>query len=671
MKYRTKQKGGATNHVPKPVTDLPEIKTPEELLKNMNFYSIVGHGAINERDKGKLYLVPERTYIMFTARAGEPTAKIKPTVDEILNNFRYKQKDSTKATGLEDDIAWATRAYGQMNNGSLFKELLFDPSLEDNTERVSIYQPGDLIQDLIIQFHNQSPPWDPVGMWKLPMDPKTEDLLQSVRNDFDDQREALYKGEGKKIVDDITNYFNDKKGQLAAQGMASGVPQKVIDSQLEEIEDIYQYLLYYHRLSEPEKKLMEKNKMDKKLTTILERNGYLYNLKKGLDKLLVELIIKNEKYQQEFDTQPNNQLQLLLHTGRVKQEDRQVTLHELLRSFPPSTFNATTKILKPAYNFFIIDICRSLSGKDYFYPSAKRLVRRLSNVMRFAPNINISGQELPKFNTILKLTRTELQKLMDASPASNTGQKHAVLTELLKGETVTHKQLEQLFGNIEEWEGAFEEFIKYHRFDKGDEAFIIFEATPAPAVAHLDNKKVIIQSVMTTTKGTGGNALYYKVSDPSSSDGKIYSIFNRILWKSAADREQALEERTTMTQEKKKINNLIKKGENSGKQQEFAKVIRQFTDYGKAINEFKLGDTVEIDGIQKRPELNKQKGYIDGASTTPTGNLLYHVVISSTDKGLQGTTHSILHTNLTKVTMGGRRKTRRIKSKKSKKTRKH
>ena len=109
MKYLTKktQTGGARNKAPKPGTDLIGITTPEQMLAEMNFYSIVGHGAIEPRDKGTVFLVPERTFIMFTARAGEPTDKIKPIVDAILNDFRYKKVDPStcKSEGSAKEFA--------------------------------------------------------------------------------------------------------------------------------------------------------------------------------------------------------------------------------------------------------------------------------------------------------------------------------------------------------------------------------------------------------------------------------------------------------------------------------------------------------------------------------------------------------------------------------------
>ena len=130
-----KMKGGALNHMPAPTKlTAPSITNERDLQKFFRFYSIVGHGAIEPRETGRLFLVPERTYIMFTARAGEPTEKIKPKVDAILNEFRYKQKDTSKASGLEDDASWFKRTFDTMENGSLFKDLLYDLKLNDNTK---------------------------------------------------------------------------------------------------------------------------------------------------------------------------------------------------------------------------------------------------------------------------------------------------------------------------------------------------------------------------------------------------------------------------------------------------------------------------------------------------------------------------------------------------------
>lgn len=53
-----KMKGGALNHMPA-ATKLtsPSITNERDLQKFFRFYSIVGHGAIEPRETGQLFLV--------------------------------------------------------------------------------------------------------------------------------------------------------------------------------------------------------------------------------------------------------------------------------------------------------------------------------------------------------------------------------------------------------------------------------------------------------------------------------------------------------------------------------------------------------------------------------------------------------------------------------------
>jgi len=690
-----KMKGGAMNRMPSPnELTAPPITSPSDLQKLFKFYSIVGHGAIEPRDTGKLFLVPERTYIMFTARAGEPTEKIKPKVDAILNEFRYKHKDASKKTGLEDDKSWFERTYGTMESGTLFKDLLYDLSLEDNKDRVSIYQPGDLIQDLSVSIFNTSPPWDPVGIWELPMDPTTEDYLQSTRDDFNRIKEEFYAGAGKQIVTDITTYFNE----LKSQNTVAATVNPRLQAQADQLNTIYDsmvnLLLYSHRIAPSNLNKLYEAKIPQMFEQMLDDHPLLKAYIITFNKNIMELARANMIAQSAFDDKPKNILSNLMYTGTVNNQ-RETSVYKLVTSIPSIELSATGTESYPIYRFFLFDICRSLQEKPY--PVAKRLVRTLSNVMRFptnsassaaanalgagaivtAPSAAGSGaatavtEVYPKFNTLLKLTKGELQKLI--APLKTTVQNPTLVT-LLNGQPITYKQLEQLFGTIEQYEGAFEEFIKYHRFDKGETATVIFEGEPHSSVKHLDGATVIIDSVEARVMANGGKSLFYRVKQEGAE--KALPIFNRYLWKNLEDYAKAIEEREDIVTSKTRINTAYAEAEARERaEEEFDRNITHFVGLGKIVNIFKMGDTVKIEGIAQGPtHFNGLIGIIIGNDIKLSGTtevLRYKVNITSAGQ-YYNVQQSFPHDKLRKVTAGGaRRKSRRSKKSKQRKTRRH
>lgn len=666
-----KMKGGALNHMPAPTKlTAPSITNERDLQKFFRFYSIVGHGAIEPRETGRLFLVPERTYIMFTARAGEPTEKIKPKVDAILNEFRYKQKDTSKASGLEDDASWFKRTFDTMENGSLFKDLLYDLKLNDNTKRLSIYQPGDLIQDLTMKISNSNPPWDPVGIWELPMDPRTEDYLQSTREDFNTIKEKFYSGEGKQLVDDIKRYFDEQKSQATINATLNPSLQSEANQINQILTDMENMIVYSHRLSESEIKTFVENKIPEIAQRFMEDHPLMRAYILSLNKMISRLAQENMIAQTAFDDQPKNLLSLLSYTGKIDNR-RVISVYNLITNLPSIQTNGTSAGTYPVYRFFLFDICRSLQEKPY--PVAKRLVRSLSNVMRF-PNAqlpNTTPEVFPKFNTLLKLTKDELKALVSTSPQN--AQQPTIQT-LLSGQPVTYRQLEQLFGDIEQYEGAFEEFIKYHRFDKGDEAIAMFDIDPPQALKHLNGNKVVIDSVVATSKGAAGRALYYKVKDTST--GKTVPIFNRFLWKSLEDYANAIEEREDIVTSKKLLNTAYAEEEAKEKaEEEFDKNILHFVAVGKIVNIFKMGDTVKIGGISAPGPIhfNDLKGIIVGndiKQTTTSEVLRYKVSIISPGQ-YYSKEQAFPHNSLTKVTAGGKHKTRHSKKSKQRRTRRN
>ncbi len=657
MRRKSTLVGGARNKAPKPGTDLVGITTPEQMLAEMNFYSIVGHGAIEPRDKGTVFLVPERTFIMFTARAGEPTDKIKPIVDAILNDFRYKKVDPSTGS-LETDAIWTKRVFDSMNDGTLFQDLLYSTdSGVDNSKRIAIYQPGDLIQDLVVVLENESPPWDPVGLWKLPMEPSTEEYLQAVRGGFNKVIEEAYVSTMKESVDSLETYINNMKSEQAAALFDAGSVQSEVDASNEMYDKIITYILYNHRVSSETLLQFNNEHIPDAIQILLDKDKYFKILYSTYKNKMLELSQERMIDQTAFDTQPKN---LLLLKPQIR--DRQTSVRDIVMNLLPNFQSPNgIKPATPVYNFFIFDICRSLMETPY--PAVKGLVRTLSNVSRYANTSNlVATDSFPKFNTLLRLTKTQFQRLADVSPAAKL---NPILAALLRGESITYKNLEQLFGNTEMWEGAFEDFVKYHRFDTGDKALVIIDETvaapPSASIKALDGKEVIIDSVVAVS-GAGGNAIYYNVFEESE-PGKKLNVFNRFLWKNLEEFTQAIEAREERATKKVEINAAIATMQAEQAQRkkniaDFNSAILHFTAYGKPVRDFKFGSVVKIFGLTGRPHFNDLIGVVVGNEVKKVkgeDRLLYKVRIIS--KGTyENKEDMFLDTNLILVSGGGSRR---------------
>lgn len=676
-----KQKGGALNHVPKPSRDLQvvpsKVNNGADLQKYMQFYSIIGHGSIPPRDKGTLFLVPERTYILFIARAGEPTDKIKPVTDAILDAFRYKKLDSSKPGGVEDEKAWYERTFTSMEDGSLFRDLLYDLSKEDNSKRVSIYQPGDLVQNLEFTLENTSPPWDPVGVWKLPLEPSTATKLDRARANFNRLRDELYNGEAKSVVDAINNWFNEKQSFLVAEGIEAGENEGQIALEQMLLENMQRYLLYSYKLPHSELKALDSLLRPEGGPNIIEmflrapENRLLSELLRQLQEKIFILAQRNMVNQQEFDNEPNNLVRSLQQTRLFTTENpRSTTVYEFLQNRPSLGFsNYTMKNSFPIYRFFLFDICRSLQERPY--PVAKRLVRTLSNVMRFnsTPTINESVS-LPRFNTLLNLTKKEFEKMLATTPPSRD--KNPTLTTLLAGGQITYKELEQLFGSVEDYEGAFEEFVKYHRFDKGDKAIVKFRVPQTIAkIAALENKEVIINSFQSIApKAVSGSAFYYNIKE--TADGEVLPVPARNLWKSAEDYAEVTATRETIKTEKTILNEAYAKAAQERNEQAEFNSVMVSSEIPYDIPRLKYRQEVKISGI-KEPgpvELNDTKGFIIGATIkmTKSGNILVYTILMSTGPNT-GEEKRFPYFNVVSLSSGGRHKSKTYKKRQNKKTR--
>jgi len=178
-------KGSGTNKLP----SIHDLKKMNELSKNIakkkfpkifehrvNMYTINAHGGLmhSDSDTPNMFIIPERTWIIFLSRAGTHSHKVHPERDTILNKIRYLQEGETQSQ-------WNERIHTEIEKGTLLQELLYS---KENPEKAGIYEPGDLVNDMIFTFENNHPPWMGLGIWKLPLSRIYVEEMTKIENDY-------------------------------------------------------------------------------------------------------------------------------------------------------------------------------------------------------------------------------------------------------------------------------------------------------------------------------------------------------------------------------------------------------------------------------------------------------------------------------------------------------
>jgi hypothetical protein len=126
---------------------------------------MTAHGS----QDGQVFLVPDNTWILFRGPASASIPRRKQQ-DELLNQFRFLQPGETQEQYYQ-------RVYTAIHNKELFSEFLFSPEDPFQPGRMSIYEPGDLIQNVMFQIDNFKYPYGLMGIWKLPL---PQSILQKL-----------------------------------------------------------------------------------------------------------------------------------------------------------------------------------------------------------------------------------------------------------------------------------------------------------------------------------------------------------------------------------------------------------------------------------------------------------------------------------------------------------
>ena len=189
-------KGGALPFLPLP----DSVTNGQDLKTMMDFIYVSCHGAQDNH----VFLVPENTFILFRGPSGVsvPLAK---TEDELLNKVKYLPdrkgaNESTPALIETKKDAWFQTMYDDIRTRNFLKEILFDPKNPEAPRTTAIYTPGDVIQNLILQFENNSPLFFLTGIYELPM-------RRCVRDDIGALNHLYFEKEEEKAGPLITKYF--------------------------------------------------------------------------------------------------------------------------------------------------------------------------------------------------------------------------------------------------------------------------------------------------------------------------------------------------------------------------------------------------------------------------------------------------------------------------------
>lgn len=173
-------KGGGKSFLPLPSA----VTNGTTLRENFNLFSITAHGS----QTGNCFLVPENVYICFRGPAGASITRRRHQ-DEVLNRFRYKNAGET-------DEQYYDRLYTEIRDKTLFSEFLAKPEDPFEPGKMSIYEPGDVIQDINLQMKNLEYPYGLIGIWSAPLPHEYLDELNQLNDLYDsvveDQLPSLY-----------------------------------------------------------------------------------------------------------------------------------------------------------------------------------------------------------------------------------------------------------------------------------------------------------------------------------------------------------------------------------------------------------------------------------------------------------------------------------------------
>ena len=419
-----KMYGGGRNTVPKPGTDLPEITNANDLKNYMKFYNILGHGVMSE-EKQSVFILPENTWILFITRAGIAADKRKSgDLGEALNDFYFLKEG-------ESEQQWYERIYKGMEDGTLFRAILYRNKPNEN---FSIYEPGDVIQDLELQFTNDHWPFMRLGIWDCPMPFDVKQRLDTI-NDMNDI--IRYNPDIKALFKLIQDYKNDYPAYT--QGI-----NKIVAFLQDYANVTYENYLKF----EADRDVQEAfaNKILRKLY---------------LDFLQAVQLFKQKNIQDQYDffKHANN---LVVRSPSVAEGKWNSSLYNLLTE-NKLAYSGTSTINEPLlntakYKFIVVDACRSIedpSMNEALYRGRAALTRSMS----------VSARTEVCYTNLLQMTKRRFQEIVQGQTISHD----SAIMKLLEGQRVL---LDEFEASVTGSPGSLRTFLEHQQFKTDDIVYV-------------------------------------------------------------------------------------------------------------------------------------------------------------------------------------------------------
>lgn len=178
----TMRRGGARN-------TLPLNEGLEEALPTWDTFYVSGHGNLQNR----LMIVPPNTYILNLATAGRPCMKIRWKID----NWVYDYDDDGGAMSTRKSIK--EKLYKAIRDKTFFRDISagvesiyrpgttalneaeqYEAAASASQKTLAFYEPGDIMFDTKISFHNNYLPIMLLGAYRVPINPELRHAIFDI-----------------------------------------------------------------------------------------------------------------------------------------------------------------------------------------------------------------------------------------------------------------------------------------------------------------------------------------------------------------------------------------------------------------------------------------------------------------------------------------------------------
>ena len=204
-------KGGATHYFPLP----DHVTDGATLAGHVGFVSVSAHGMLT----GNVFVVPDNTYIMFLGGAGHPIER-RPNQIPALKKYRFMQPGETPEQ-------WYERTYHDIHTGEFFKDKLYKPNMPYAHESVSIYEPGDIVQDLSLDLENRSYPFLLLGVWDCPIPAELATEFDRINNTMQLHQNAIL--QAREELEALSKQANERKDTMSRAEMTDIINRGTIE----------------------------------------------------------------------------------------------------------------------------------------------------------------------------------------------------------------------------------------------------------------------------------------------------------------------------------------------------------------------------------------------------------------------------------------------------------